>query len=252
MFKLYSFLLLFSVSSLLTAADIPAIAAASSMKFALTDIVAAFHKETGKMVRISYSSSGNLTRQIQQGAPYQLFLSANNQYINQLYQRQLTENKGISFALGRLALLSNKSIPLDLSNQLDGLKAMLQQQEIHHFAIANPTHAPYGIAAREVLKNQGLWQLIQEHLVLGENAAQATQFVSSGAAEMALVSYSLALAPAIQKTTHSVLISSALHKPLNQAAVLLKNAGDTAKLFFRFLQQDESRQILSHYGYSKP
>jgi len=232
--------------------DVPVIAAAVSVKFALQDIAEAFYNETGKSVRISYSSSGNLTRQIQQGAPFELFLSASTPYVAQLYQQQKTLDQGTVYAFGRMALITAKSSTLLLDKQLNGLKRALQQGQLQRFAIANPEHAPYGIAAREVLQRSGLWILAQPHLVLGENAAQAAQFASSGAAQVGLISYSLALAPALQNRTRSLLIPQSLHQPLQQTMVLLNNAGETAKLFYLYLLQDKARTILSRYGYTIP
>lgn len=243
---------MFLSSPLLKAADIPIIAAASSVKFALQDISQAFHQDTGKTVRISYSSSGNLTRQIFQGGPFELFLSANAKYVAQLYQQKKTRDQGSVFALGRLALLTTINSPLLLDEQLHGLKQALQKGQLKRFAIANPEHAPYGVAAREVLQRLDLWELAQPNLVLGENVAQATQFVSSGAAQVGLISYSLALTPALQNRTRYLLIPAILHQPLQQTIVLLNNAGDTAKLFFNYLQQDKARTILSRYGYTTP
>lgn len=239
-------------SSVITAADMPVIAAASSVKFALQDIAEAFHQDTGKSVRISYSSSGNLTRQIQQGGPFELFFSANTHYVKQLFQQHKTLDQGVVYALGHLALLTSKNASLPLDQKLNGIKRAIQAGQLQHFAIANPIHAPYGIAAREVLQQLGLWELTEPHLVLGENVAQAAQFASSGAAQVGLISYSLALAPALQNSTRSILIPATLHQPLLQSMVLLNNAGNTAKLFFNFMQQDKARVILSRYGYSTP
>lgn len=246
------FLILFLFSSFLTAAEIPVIAAAASVKIALKEIAEAFYQDTGKTVRISYSSSGNLTRQILQSGPFELFLSANSRYVDQLYQQQMSNDHGVVYALGRLVLLTNNNTTISLDEQLSGIKQALQKNQLHHFAIANPVHAPYGVAAREVLQRQGLWEQIQPHLVLGENAAQATQFATSGAAQVSLTSYSLALAPILQNTTRYLLIPATMHQPLKQTAVLLKNAGNTCKLFFNYLQQEKARQILTQYGYTKP
>ncbi|RLA23117.1 MAG: molybdate ABC transporter substrate-binding protein [Gammaproteobacteria bacterium] len=247
-----SYLLLILFTPILSAAEIPVIAAASNIKFALEDIATAFHQETGKSLRISYSSSGNITRQIQQGGPFELFLSANAQYVKQLHQQHKTLDKGKVFALGRLALLSPINSKVMLDEQLTGLKQALQAGKLQRIAIANPKHAPFGIAAREVLQKQQLWDTIPPHLILGENAAQATQFASSGAAQVGLVSYSLALAPALKNRVRYLLIPSSLHQPLQQTAVLLNNAGDTAKLFFHYLQQEKARGILSRHGYTLP
>ena len=243
-------LLLFSYSAI--AAETPVIAAAASVKFALQEIATAFHQDTGKSVRISYSSSGNLTRQIQQGAPFELFLSANSDYVKQLYQQRKTLDQGVVYALGRLVLLTHKNSPLLLDENLSAIKEAIQKGQLHRFAIANPSHAPYGAAAREVLHQLDLWTLTKPHLVLGENVAQAAQFASSGATQVGLISYSLALAPALQNRTRSLLIPATLHQPLQQSMVLLNHAGDTSKLFFEYLQQDKARSILSRYGYSTP
>ena len=239
-------------SSVITAADIPVIAAASSVKFALQDIAEVFHQDTGKSVRISYSSSGNLTRQIQQGGPFEIFFSANARYVNLLYQQHKTLDQGVVYAFGRLVLLTSKNSSLALDQQLNGIKQAIETEQLHRFAIANPIHAPYGIAAREALQQLGLWELTEPHLVLGENVAQAAQFASSGAAQVGLISYSLALAPALQNSIRSILIPASLHQPIQQSMVLLNNAAETSKLFFNFMQQDKARAILSRYGYTSP
>lgn len=245
-------LLLLISSSSLRASDVPVIAAAASVKFALQEIAQAFHQDTGKSVRFSYGSSGNLARQIQQGAPFELFLSANSTYVEQLYQQQKTQDQGLVYALGHLVLLTSKKSPLTLDKHLQGLQQAIHKGQLQRLAIANPEHAPYGVAAREVLQHLQLWTITRPHLVFGENIAQATQFVSSGAAQAGLISYSLALTPALQNSTRYLLIPTALHQPLQQTIVLLKNASETAILFFNYLQQDKARSILSRYGYTKP
>jgi len=244
--------LLLFCSHVSTAADSPVIAAAASVKFALQEIAKAFHQDTGKSVRISYSSSGNLTRQIQQGGPFELFLSANAQYVAQLYQQHKTLDQGVIYALGRIVLLTHKNSSIVLDEHLSAVNLALKAGQLQRFAIANPLHAPYGVAAREVLQQLGLWDLAKPHLVLGENVAQAAQFASSGAAQVGLISYSLALAPALQNRTRSLLIPASLHPPLQQSMVLLNNAGETSKLFFNYLLQEKARDILSRYGYSAP
>lgn len=236
----------------LCADDMPIIAAAASIKFALQEIATAFRQDTGKSVRFSFSSSGNLTRQIQQGAPFQLFLSANKDYIEQLQQLNLTQGKKIVFAHGRLALLTTIGSSLNLDPQLQSIKQALQQNELKRFAIANPEHAPYGAAAKKVLQHQQLWSDLQPHLVLGENVAQAAQFASSGAAQAGLISYSLALAPALKNTTRTQLVPQHFHEPLEQTMTLLNNASTTTLQFYQYILQDKSLNILSRYGYTTP
>ncbi|RLA20794.1 MAG: molybdate ABC transporter substrate-binding protein, partial [Gammaproteobacteria bacterium] len=192
-------LILSLFSTLLTASDTPIIAAASSTRFALQDIAQSFHQDTGKTVRISYSSSGNLTRQIEQGGPFELFLSANAAYVSQLHERHKTLNQGIVFAFGRMVILTTNTSTLSLDEQLLGIKKAIQKGQIKHFAIANPEFAPFGVAAQEILRQLNLWTLVHPSIVQGDNVAQAAQFAISGAAQAGLVSYSLALAPSIQK-----------------------------------------------------
>jgi molybdate transport system substrate-binding protein len=245
-------LLMLTLSLGATATETPIIAVAASLKFALEEVRTAFKQEQGKTIRISYASSGNLTRQILQNGPFELFLSANSDYAERLHQQQKTLDKGATFALGRLVLLTSKQSNFPVYNDLKGIQKQLQNGQLKRFSIANPEHAPYGIAAREVLQKQRLWKPLKPHLVLGENAAQATQFISSGAAQVGLTSYALALAPALKNRTTFLLIPAEQHQPLRQTAVLLKNAGDTAKLFFNYLQQERARRIFARYGYSAP
>ncbi len=243
-------LLLFS--SLLHSADSPVIAAAASVKFAMRDIEEAFRRDTGKTVRFSFASSGNLTRQIRQGAPFELFLSANRTYVKQLQKQKLAQDNQVVFALGRLVLLTTADSKLDLDGQLNGIRQAITDGSLKRFTIANPEFAPYGVAARETLQRLNLWDLIQPRLVLGENVAQAAQFASSGAVQAGLISNSLALAPALQNKTRRVLIPLDIHSPLEQTMVLLNNSGETARQFFQFILSDKARAILSRYGYTTP
>jgi molybdate transport system substrate-binding protein len=242
---------LFFLTSVI-ASDSPIIAAASSVKFALQDIAKAFKKDKGKSVRFSFASSGNLTRQIQQGAPFEFFLSANSQYVEKLQKQKLAQDNKIIYALGRLVLLTTVNSMFSLDEQLQGIHQAIKEDRLKRFAIANPEHAPYGVAAQEALQHQKIWSLIQPNLVLGENVAQATQFTESGAAQAGLVSYSLALAPALKNKTHWVLIPQSYHQPIEQTMVLLNNAGHVARQFYQYLQQEKAGKILAHYGYTLP
>ena len=135
-------LLMLAMSLEVTAAETPIIAAASSLKFALEEIRTAFQQAHGKPIRISYASSGNLTRQIQQNAPFELFLSANSHYVERLHQQQVTPDKGTVFALGRLVLLTSKQSAFPLNKGLKGIRQGLQNGQLKRFSIANPEHAP--------------------------------------------------------------------------------------------------------------
>ncbi|QYK01499.1 molybdate ABC transporter substrate-binding protein [Shewanella psychrotolerans] len=245
-----SLMLIGSFSSF--AADVPSIAAAANIKFALDKIATNFTQDTGKQVRISYGSSGNFVAQIRHGAPFELFLSADDKYIYQLHKLGVTTTEGELYAIGRLALAAPKSSSLSLDPQLNGLKSLLEKGELNRFAIANPDHAPYGERAREFLQKIGLWQQVHPYLIYGENVSQAAQFALSGSTEGGIVALSLAMAPQFQAAGHYVTLPSELHSPMYQRMVLTEKAGDTAKLFYDYLQQQRSRAVFSEFGFGLP
>ncbi|MGV3523790.1 MAG: molybdate ABC transporter substrate-binding protein [Candidatus Sericytochromatia bacterium] len=228
------------------------VAAAADLHYALRDIAAAFEKRTGHRLQISYGSSGQFTAQIQQGAPFELFFSADERYVNQLHRQGLTENSGQLYAIGRLALFAPTGSPLQPNQGLKGLQKALQAGQIQRFAIANPAHAPYGRAAQEALTSAGLWPLLQKRLVLGENASQAAQFAASGSTAGGLIPYSLALAPTFSRQGRFALIPLEAHAPLHQRMVLIKGAGPVARALYQEIQQPQARQILQRYGFGLP
>ena len=177
----------------------PLIAAAADLKFALDDVVAQFQRDTGQRVRVTYGSSGNLARQIAQGAPYEMFLSADEQYVQWLADRALTRGEGDLYAIGRIAIFAPHGSPLRPDERLSHLARRLSNGTVGRIAIANPEHAPYGRAAEQALRSLGLWEAARPHLVLGENVAQAAQFAASGNADGGIIAYSLALAPELRR-----------------------------------------------------
>ncbi|MCL1147155.1 molybdate ABC transporter substrate-binding protein [Shewanella sp. 10N.261.52.F9] len=235
----------------LAAQDVPAIAAASSIKFALDDIAKQFADETGRNVRISYGSSGNFVAQIRNGAPFELFLSADERYITQLAKAQQTPDQGVIYAVGQLAIAAPKSSPLPLDANLEGVKQFLEAKQLKRFAIANPDHAPYGERAKEVLQKLGLWQDIQPNLVFGENVSQAAQFAVSGATQGGLVALSLAVAKPFKARANYVVIPQEYYTPLDQRMVLTLKAGETAKLFYTYLQSDAAQAVFADYGFAR-
>lgn len=240
-------LVLLSSFSLNSPAKQTLIAAASSTQFALREIKQVFERETGLKVTLSFSSSGNLSRQILQGGPYQLFLSADQSYVEGLKQKHLTLDEGVIYAKGRLVFFTAK--PLIYSNDFNEVTSALQTGKLNKLAIANPDHAPYGKAAYQVLENLHLLPSINERLVLGENVAQAAQFSISGAVQGGLISYSLALTPQLQSAGNYLLIPEHLHQPLKAKMVLLNNADATAKAFFQFLQSQTAQAIFERNGF---
>lgn len=171
----------------------PNIAAASDLQFALAEVAASFTKETGQTVNLTFGSSGNFLRQIQQGAPFQMFMSADEGFVRQLADAGKTEDGGTLYAVGRIVLFAPKGSSLKVDADLTDLRAALADGRIQKFAIANPEHAPYGRAAEEALRSRGLWDAVQPRLVLGENVSQAAQFATSGTAQGGIFAYSLAL-----------------------------------------------------------
>lgn len=228
------------------------VAAAASVQFALQDIAIAFSDETGEQLKLSFGSSGNLQRQILQGAPFELFLSADEGYVRDLYRAGATVDEGMVYALGRTALITARPSVLSLDPELKGLAQSLDAGRIARFAIANPEHAPYGIAAMQVLHAVGLWQRMKPHLVLGENVAQAAQFALSGNAEGGIIAYSLALQMRARADSHYVLIPANLHEPLRHRMVLLNNAGATARALYVFLQSPPAQAAFRRYGFGPP
>lgn len=232
--------------------DIPAIAAASDLQFALEDIAARFRADSRKDVRLSFGSSGNYFRQIEQGAPFQLFLSADEDFVFRLHQAGRTEDRGVLYATGRIVLFAPRGSPLNVDQRMAGLKAALAARRISRFAIANPEHAPYGRAAEQALRKLGLWEGLQGRLVLGENVSQAAQFATSGSVQGGIFAYSLALSPQVSKLGSHVLLPEDLHQPLRQRMVLVKGAGETARAFYAYLQQPAARKIFEQYGFVLP
>ena len=234
------------------AADPPAIAAASDLSFALTEVAAQFTKDTGKSVKLTFGSSGNFTTQIQQGAPFEVFLSADEAYVQTLARAGKTDGAGALYAIGRIVVFTPTGSPVRADSGLKDLRAALTDGRLKSLAIANPAHAPYGRAAREALQHANAWEVAQTRLVLGENASQAAQFATSGSSQGGIMPYSIAIAPAVAKLGTSALIPAGWHKPLRQRMVLVKGAGDTARAFYAYLQGGRARGILRRYGFTLP
>ncbi len=230
----------------------PVIAAASDLKFALDEIAAVFSRRGPTPLRMSYGSSGNFYRQIVQGAPFELFLSADEEMVFKLAEQGLTADRGALYGIGRLVLFAANGSPLRPDAALADLRAALADGRLRKFAIANPEHAPYGRAARELLQSAGLWPAIEPRLVLAENVSQAAQMAASGSVQGALLALSLALAPGLQSAGRSVLLPDSLHAPLRQRMVLTLKAGSVAQMFYNHLQRDEARAVLRRYGFALP
>ena len=230
----------------------PVVAAAASLRFALEEIAAAFRLETGDDVRLSLGASGNLARQIRQGAPYQLFLSADERFVLELARDGFTRGEGALYSVGRLVLFVPHGSPLKADGSLDDLRAALDDGRLKKFAIANPEHAPYGQRAEEALRSAGLWESIRDRLVYGESVSQAAQFAASGNAQAGIIAESLARSPKVSALGAFAPIAESAYRPLRQRMALAHGAGPVAVRFYQYLTQAAARRILARYGFTLP
>lgn len=233
-------------------AETPLIAAASDLKFVLDELASKYQKETGSSVKLVFGSSGNFRRQIAEGAPFEMFFSADEGYVQALVQEKLTLDEGTLYAVGRIVIFVPSASGMKPESDLSDLVRAVSEGRIRKFAVANPEHAPYGRAAKEVLEKVGLWSKFDDKLVFGENIAQAAQFAISGSTDGGIIAYSLALAPQISQKGRYVLIPAAWHSPLKQRMVLLAKAGSNAKNFYRFVQTPQARAVFEKFGFTLP
>ncbi|MBI2319267.1 MAG: molybdate ABC transporter substrate-binding protein [Betaproteobacteria bacterium] len=234
------------------AAEIPVVAAAADLQYALDEVSRAFASASGRSVKLAAGSSGNFTRQIIQGAPFELFFSADEDYVRELARRSLTLDGGALYAIGRLALYVPKGSRVRADAEMNDLAAAAADGRLRRLAIANPEHAPYGRAARAALMRKGLWESLRSRLVLGENVSQAAQFALSGSVEAGLIAYSLAISERMARQGSLALVPQQWHAPLRQRMVLLRGAGETARRFYQFVQSPPAREILERYGFLLP
>ncbi len=227
------------------------VAAAADLRPALEEINTKFKVESGINLRMSFGSSGNFFQQLQNGAPFDMFLSANVEYPKKLEQAGLiAAGTYYEFARGSIVLMVPYESRIDLS---EGLHALLTPS-VKKIAIANPSHAPYGQAAVAAIKNVGIYDWAAPHLVMGENISEAASFVLSGAADAGIVAKSLALGPAAAKKVKFAEIPAQDYPPLLQAMVTLKSSkdGPAAARFETFMRSDEAKKILQRYGFELP
>lgn len=225
------------------------IAAAADLKFALEDIKTAYvTAHPDDKVKITFGSSGKLSTQIEQGAPFDLFFSADIKYPKQLAAAKQAASEVKPYALGRIVLWSNTHDASQLT--LESLK----EDKFKHIAIADPSHAPYGKRAEEALTASKLWDTLKPKLVFGENISQTAQFVESGNADIGIIALSLALNPELAKQGGYHLIDDKLHEPLEQAFVVTTHGKDNvaAQRFADYMQHPEARKVMMKYGFVLP
>ncbi|MDP9267028.1 MAG: molybdate ABC transporter substrate-binding protein [Acidobacteriota bacterium] len=248
MSKLLGFALLLGLTLPAAAQEI-SVAAASDLQPAMAELGARFQRETGCRVQLTFGSSGKFFAQIQNGAPFDIFFSADMDYAKKLADAGLAEPPR-QYAEGRLVLWMRKDSPLDPAK---GLEVLLHGR-VRRIAIANPQHAPYGRAAVAALKSAGIYEKVVGKLVFGENISQAATFVATGNAEVGVLALSLARAPAMRDEGRYSEVDRKLYPPLVQGVVLLKSAPhrDLARAFLDFVAKPESAALLRSYGFDVP
>lgn len=228
-----------------------AVAAASDLNFAIKELIGEYEKQSGQHVKLSLGSSGNFYAQLQQGAPFDLYFSADIAYPKKLEEAGLTVPGSLyRYAVGRVVLWAPKQSPIEVSKGL----GVLRESTIKKIAIANPKHAPYGRAAVAAMENGQVYAEVKDRLVLGENISQAAQFIESGACDVGIIALSLAMAPAMQSVGSYWLIPAEAHQPLEQGAVVMKQSKqqDAARKFLQFMQSSQGQEVMSRYGFTLP
>jgi molybdate transport system substrate-binding protein len=223
---------------------------AANMKPAMDEIYQQYKMAGGQDLRIIYGSSGNFARQIQQGAPFNLFVSADESFPLALHRQGLTVDEGKVYAIGRLALIAHKSRKMKLSLNPAELKKVID--DTNKIAIAKPDMAPYGKAAIDFLNSLGLYDSAKNKIVFGESISSATMFVTSGSASIGLTAYSLAKSKEMAQVADHLLIPENLHEPIKQRMVLLKSPPKPIVDFYTHLQSAKAKDVLRSHGYSSP
>lgn len=234
------------------ATDAPVVAAAASLRVALDTIAKEYTEKTGKKVNLTYGATGNLVRQVEEGAPFQIFLAADEASVARLQKNGKTEGDSRVLVEGRLAIAAPQGSAVAVDAGLDGLKKALAAGTVKHVSIANPELAPYGKAAQEALTKAGLWDQVKPLLVQGENVGQAAQFITTGAAEVGLVAESLLVAPDVASKVQQAAVDPSAYKPIKQGASLLKGASDDAKAFYEYLKTDAATAVFEKTGFNVP
>jgi molybdate transport system substrate-binding protein len=248
---LVAFALFVGLGGGLCAAQEITVAAAADLQFAMQEVGARFQQESGKTVKLIYGSSGNFAQQLQNGAPFDMFFSANLDYPRQLEAAGLTEpGTFYQYAIGKIVVWVPNDSKLDLNS---GLKALLDPS-IKKIAIANPQHAPYGKAAVAALQKENIYEQVKDKFVLGENISQAASFVASGSADVGIVALSLALSPNMKDKGRYAEVPAGDYPAVEQACVIMRSSKnkEIAQQFLKFVQSSPIRELFQKYGFAIP
>jgi molybdate transport system substrate-binding protein len=225
------------------------VAAASDLQAALPDIAAQFEKTTGHHVALTFGSSGNFSTQIENGAPFDVFMSADIAYPKRLEQAGLAERGSLyEYATGRLVLWTRRDSGIDVKGGLN----VLADARVRRIAIANPEHAPYGRAAVAAIRHDGLYDRVQTKFVLGENISQTAQFAESGNAQVGLIALAIALSPALKDAGTYAEVASDSYPAIEQAAIVVASSKQKALAaqFVDSLKQPPAKAILQSFGFA--
>jgi molybdate transport system substrate-binding protein len=227
------------------------VAAASDLTYAMKEIAADFEKSAACSVRVSYGSSGNFETQIENGAPFDVFFSADIEYPRKLEAEGLASpGSTYLYGIGKLILWVRNDSQLDVSKGLD----VLRDPSVKKIAIANPLHAPYGRAAEDALRKAGVYDAIKDRLVLGENISQTAEFAETGNADAGILALSLVLSPALKEKGRYFQIADNLYSPIQQGVVVVSASKNhqSAQAFLDYIKTPAMTAILERYGFVLP
>ena len=232
-------------------AEVITIAAAADLSFAFREIATEYENTTGNHVRLTLGSSGNFFAQIQNGAPFDLYFSADIAYPRKLEEAGLTVPGSLyQYAVGRIVLWTGPESRIDVTKGFEALR----EPTIKKIAIANPKHAPYGRAAVAAMEYFKVYDQVKDKLILGENISQAAQFIESGACDIGIIALSLAIAPAMKSKGTYWEVPAEAHPSLDQGAVILKQSKsqESAREFLEFIKGPNGQEIMKRYGFVVP
>ncbi len=222
------------------------VSAAADLNYVFPEIGKLWEQETGHTVTFNLGSTGQLAQQIERGAPVDLFAAANKEFVEDLDKQglMLSDTKAL-YGLGRITLWQREDSPLEIKEVKD-----LTKPEVKRVAIANPDHAPYGVAAREALQSAGIWEKLQPKLILGENIKQTQQYAETGNVDVAIAALSIS----VEKPGKWTLLPAELHKPLQQMLAVPKSAShpEEAKQFAALINGEKGRPLMQKYGFTLP
>ncbi|MBI1732676.1 MAG: molybdate ABC transporter substrate-binding protein [Gammaproteobacteria bacterium] len=230
----------------------PVVAVAANLSKPVQALAANFTRDTGARMLLNFGSSGDLLRQIRQGAPFELYIAAVGDYTTRAQADGLTDGAPVVLALGNIGAFIPQGSSLEPAMDLAALGRLLSAGNYRRIAMANPEVAPFGTAAQQALRRMGVWAVEKDRLVLGENMAQTVQFTLAGGVDVGFIAQSYALLPEVSDHGRFLPVPADWHIPLAQTMVLLRGAGDEARSFFRYLQSSAARELLSRSGYTIP